>query len=67
MKLEFHHINYSSDDVEALNDFYVNVLKIDPIPTQNFIRTIATQNSRYDGNIMFTTEGNIQMHLAEKD
>ena len=67
LKLEFHHINYSSDDVEALNDFYVNVFKTDPIPTQNFIRATATQNSRYDSNIMFTIEGNIQKHLAEKD
>ena len=40
---------------------------MDPIPTQNFIRTTATQSSGYDGKIMFTTEGNIQMHLAEKD
>ena len=67
MKLEFHHINYASEDVEALNDFYLNILKMDPIPTQNFIRTTATQNSGYDGKIMFATEGNIQMHLAEKD
>ena len=29
LKLEFHHINYASDDVEALNDFYVNILKMD--------------------------------------
>ena len=67
MKLEFHHINYASEDVEALNDFYLNILKMDPIPTQNFIRTTATQNSGYDGKIMFATEGKVQMHLAEKD
>ena len=67
MKLEFHHINYVSDDVEALNDFYINILKMDPIATHNFIRTKATQNSGYDGKIKFTTEGNIQMHLAERD
>ena len=67
MKLEFHHINYASDDVEALNDFYVHILKMVPMPTHNFIRTTATQNSGYNGKIMFTTDGNIQMHLAEKD
>ena len=67
MRLEFHHINYVSDDVEALNDFYVNILKMTSIPTHNFIRTTATQNSGYDGKIKFTTEGNIQMHLAERD
>ena len=67
MKLEFHHINYVSEDVEALNDFYINILKMDPIPTHNFIRTTATKNSGYGGKIKFTTEGNIQMHLAERD
>lgn len=67
MKLEFHHINYASEDVEALNDFYVNILKMDPIPTQNFIRTTATQKSGYDGKIKFITEGSMQMHFAEKD
>ena len=40
---------------------------MDPIPTHNFIRTTATQNSGYGGKIKFTTEGNIQMHLAERD
>tara|TARA_Y200000002_G_C22481783_1_gene579050 strand:+ start:207 stop:443 length:237 start_codon:yes stop_codon:yes gene_type:complete len=59
LKVEFQHINYASDDVEGLNDFYVNILKMDPIPTQNFIRTTATQNSGYDGKILFSTEGNI--------
>ena len=40
---------------------------MDPIPTHNFIRTTATKNSGYGGKIKFTTEGNIQMHLAERD
>ena len=70
MKLEFHHINYASEEVEALNDFYLNILKMDPIPPQNFIRTTATQNSGYDGKIMFATKkeivGSVQNNVLQK-
>lgn len=67
MKLEFHHINYVSKDVDALQDFYVDVLKMDPIAPQNFPRTDADDKSGYDGKIKFATEGSMQMHLAERD
>ncbi len=67
MKLEFHRINYLSSDIEAVNYFYANILKMDPLPTHNFIWTTATRNSEYGGKIKFTAEGNMQMHLAERD
>ena len=67
LKLEFHHINYVSKDVDALHDFYVNILKMDEIAPQNFPRTDATRETGYDGKIKFATEGNMQMHLAERD
>ena len=67
MKLEFHHINYVSHDVEALHDFYTKIMKMDDIAPQNFLRTTATSKTGYDGNIKFATEGSMQMHLAERD
>ncbi|MAD94348.1 MAG: glyoxalase [Rhodobacteraceae bacterium] len=67
MKLEFHHINFVSNNVERLHDFYTQVLGLDNIPIQSFPRPEATVSSRYDGKIMFVTEGRIQMHLATKD
>ena len=67
MKLEFQHINYVSKDVDALHDFYVDILKMDPIAPQNFPRTDATSDTGYDGKIKFATEGSMQMHLAERD
>ena len=67
LKLEFHHINYVSRDVDALHDFYVNILKMDEIAPQNFPRTDATKETGYDGKIKFATEGSMQMHLAERD
>ena len=67
MKLEFHHINFVSKDVDTLNDFYVDILKMDPISPQNFPRTDADSEIGYAGDIKFVTEGSIQMHLAERD
>lgn len=67
MKLEFHHINYVTKDVEKLNNFYKNILQMESISEDNFVRTKATENSGYNGKIKFVTEGKIQMHLAEKD
>ena len=67
MKLEFHHINFVSKDVEKMNNFYKNVLDMDSIPIENFPRTEETADSGYSGKINFVTEGKIEMHLAERD
>ena len=67
MKLEFHHINYVSQDVEELDNFYQNVMKMETISPEKFLRTSATKGKGYDGKIKFVTEGSMQMHLAEKD
>ena len=67
MKLEFHHINFVSHDVDGMHDFYTNVLGMDDIPQDQFPRTQATREAGYDGKIRFATEGKMQMHLAERD
>ncbi len=67
MKLEFHHINFVSKDVDKMNDFYKNILCMDSIPIENFPRTEETADSGYSGKINFVTEGKIEMHLAERD
>jgi catechol 2,3-dioxygenase-like lactoylglutathione lyase family enzyme len=67
MKLEFHHINFVSNNVDRLHDFYTQVLGLDNIAISSFPRPEATVSSGYDGKIMFVTEGRIQMHLATKD
>ena len=67
MKLEFHHINYVSEDVDRLHDFYTEVLGLDDIPIQTFPRSEATDKRGYNGKIRFATDGQMQMHLAEKN
>ena len=67
MKMEFHHINYVSQNVDELNNFYTKIMGLNTLPAQNFIRTGATKEFGYDGIIKFVTDGQMQMHLAEKD
>ncbi|SHH79197.1 VOC family protein [Marivita hallyeonensis] len=67
MKLEFHHINYVSKDVDTMHDFYTRVLGLDNIAQENFPRTEASASAGYDGKIRFATDGGMQMHLAERD
>ena len=67
MKLEFHHINYVSKDVDELDDFYRNILQMEFLSPQNFPRTDATDSCGYAGKIRFVTEGKMQIHLAEQD
>jgi catechol 2,3-dioxygenase-like lactoylglutathione lyase family enzyme len=66
MKLEFHHINFVSHDVDRLHDFYTKVLGLADIAQEEFPRTEADQSSGYDGKIRFATDGDMQMHLAER-
>jgi catechol 2,3-dioxygenase-like lactoylglutathione lyase family enzyme len=67
MKLEFHHINFVSKDVDKLHDFYTSVLQLDNIPMENFPRSDETDDIGFSGKIRFATEGSMQMHLAEQD
>ena len=67
MKLEFHHINYVSKNIEELDIFYQDIMQMETISAKKFPRTTATEKTGYDGKIKFVTEGTMQMHLAEQD
>ena len=67
MKLEFHHINFVSEDVDRMHEFYTQVLGLDDMPVEDFPRTQAAGGKGFDGKIRFATDGEMQMHLAERD
>jgi len=67
MALEFHHINFVSKNVDAMDNFYRTILEMNSIPVDNFPRTEAVDDQGYGGQINFVTEGKIEMHLAERD
>jgi len=66
MKLDFHHINFVSGDVDRMHDFYTKVLGLDDMPVAQFPRTEAADGKGFDGKIRFATDGGMQMHLAER-
>ena len=55
MKLEFHHINFASEDVDRMHDFYTNVLGLDDVPQENFPRTEESAEGGYSGKIRFAS------------
>ena len=65
MKIKLHHINLCSSNVAALDEFYRTVLDLDRETTMQPSR--ATDETSYNGNVAFVTDGTTQMHLAEKD
>ncbi|MCH2076305.1 MAG: VOC family protein [Rhodobacteraceae bacterium] len=67
MKLEFHHINYVSEDVDRMHDFYTRVLGLADMPEDQFPRTESDDTKGFDGKIRFATDGAMQMHLAQRD
>lgn len=64
MELKLHHINFASKDVDALDAFYREVLDMAPKPNMTENRVT---NEGYAGKVAFVTDGNLQMHLAERD
>lgn len=64
MKLWLHHVNYVSEDVERLRSFYADVMCLgeqrDDLPVREMDRG-------YNGDVAFVGDGEMQMHLAQKD
>ena len=56
MKLEFHHINFVSEDVDRLHNFYTKILGLDNIPVEMFPWPDETKDAGYSGNIKFATD-----------
>ncbi len=64
MKLVLHHINLSTDNVDRMDRFYRDVLKLDP----NVAGLPKLEKTKgYAGDVAFVTDGAIQMHLAQRD
>lgn len=64
MKLTLHHVNFCSDNVDRMDEFYANVLDMDrpssDVPMLEREKGVPT-------NAHFRSDGNIQFHLAAKD
>lgn len=64
MKLTLHHMNLSTRQVEAMDEFYRNVIGLE---TATDGLPVLEKNKGYAGDVSFVTDGRIQMHLATQD
>ena len=64
MKLTLHHINLSTTNVEAMDDFYQDVLGLDS-ETEGL--PVLEKTKGYAGDVAFVSDGAIQVHLATSD
>ena len=64
MKLKLHHVNLSTENVARMDAVYRDVLGLEAesagLPT-------LEKGKGYAGDVAFVTDGDIQMHLAERD
>jgi catechol 2,3-dioxygenase-like lactoylglutathione lyase family enzyme len=64
MKIKLHHVNFCSADVPAMDEFYRTVLGLEPEPS---LAAGRVTTDGYSGKVAFVTDGQTQVHLAEKD
>jgi catechol 2,3-dioxygenase-like lactoylglutathione lyase family enzyme len=65
MKMKLHHVNFCSTNVPALDEFYRSILGLEAIPSMGATRILDQKG--YPGAVAFLTDGDTQLHLAEKD
>ncbi len=64
MKLKLHHLNLTTTNVAAMDEFYQSVLDMAPEGSRNATRDTS---QGYAGKVAFVTDGQSELHLAERD
>ena len=64
MKIKLHHVNFCTTDVAAMDAFYRDVLGLEPEPS---LAASRVTTGGYAGEVAFVTDGQMQLHLAERD
>ncbi|MGD9803182.1 MAG: VOC family protein [Hyphomicrobiaceae bacterium] len=64
MKLMLHHLNLTTNNVSAMDEFYTKVLDMQAEPSRNATRDTS---QGYAGKVSFVTDGQSEVHLAERD
>lgn len=64
MKLSLHHLNLCTTNVQEMDKFYSEILDMKPEPSMEKLRI---KDEGYAGNVAFITDGQTQIHVAQKD
>lgn len=64
MKLKLHHLNLCTNNVPEMDEFYREILDMEPEPSMGAQR-VKTEG--YAGEVSFVTDGTTQVHVSQKD
>lgn len=64
MKLKLHHVNFCTKNVPEMDRFYQEILDLKSEPSMG---TQRIKEQGYGGDVAFVSDGDIQVHIAEKD
>ena len=65
MKVKLHHINLSTENVETMDAFYRDVMRLDL--ADDDLPALKNDADVYTGDVAFVTDGDMHLHLARKD
>jgi catechol 2,3-dioxygenase-like lactoylglutathione lyase family enzyme len=67
MKFTYHHMNLCTEDVSRLSKFYQSIFGLNRIQDEEHGLTGAETVNRYDGQVEFLTDGQVEFHITKKD
>lgn len=67
MKFNYHHMNLCTEDVPRLSEFYQSIFGLSRLQDEEHGLVGAETANRYDGQVDFLTDGQVEFHITKKD
>jgi catechol 2,3-dioxygenase-like lactoylglutathione lyase family enzyme len=67
MKFKYHHMNLCTEDVSRLSKFYQSIFGLNRIQDEEHGLASAETANRYDGQVEFLGDGQVEFHITKKD
>jgi catechol 2,3-dioxygenase-like lactoylglutathione lyase family enzyme len=67
MDFKYHHMNLCTEDVSRLCTFYQSIFGLKRIQDEEHGLTSVDTTNRYDGQVEFLTDGQVEFHITKKD
>ncbi len=67
MKFKYHHMNLCTEDVPRLSNFYKSIFGLNQLQDEEHGLTTEDTENRYDGQVEFLTDGEVEFHITKKD
>jgi catechol 2,3-dioxygenase-like lactoylglutathione lyase family enzyme len=67
MEFQYHHMNLCTEDVPRLSKFYQSTFGLKRIQDEEHGLASAETANRYDGQVEFLGDGQVEFHITKKD